>query len=135
MARARTKPASKPGPTPEQSFQTVDERYKTLRAFGRYGVVIYGLWTLQHIVEALAGQETNVYMQAGIALLSDIRVGVLATVSTGLGLWAFCERKLREKTILRMHDRIKKLELNIDPSRSSSKLTQTGKTNPSDWES
>ena len=135
MARTTKKlPVNGPSPA-EQVFHRVDQRYRTIRAFGKYGVVAFSIWNFRVAIEALAGQETGIYIQAGLSLLADIRFSALITLSCGLGLWGAIERRLRQKTILRLHDRVKKLEVNVDPSRSSSNLTQTGKTNPKDWES
>jgi len=42
------------------------------------------------------------------------------------------ERQTRRETVERLHDRIKDLELLLDPNRTSSSLMKDGSTNPTD---
>lgn len=83
-------------------------------------------------VESLAGQNT--LADIGINFLSDIKVSV------GLA-WGACaggiiygerQRKLRKNTVERLQGRIRDLETEIDPDRSTSNLTHRGDTRPED---
>jgi hypothetical protein len=56
-----------------------------------------------------------------------------ASVMTAFSVaWALGERRLRHQKVAYMQERIKKLELRLDPARTSSLLTIEGKTNPLD---
>lgn len=81
---------------------------------------------------------------AGKTTVSDIMVNILSNVSVNNGLaWVLAgggvaygwrERKLRQRTIKRLGDRIPELEANIDSGRTSSKLGPGGETHPRDKE-
>ena len=47
-------------------------------------------------------------------------------------LWGIFERRLRGAAIERLTSRIHQLELQLDPKRTSSRLTSTGQTRPGD---
>jgi hypothetical protein len=113
-------------------IKRTEERYRFFRQAVMWcGICILGYLAKDSIV-ALAGQSTNVIVQMGLKVISDVRVTVSWAVTGGFGLWAFGERKIRQKRVLQLHARIKDLETAIDPDRSTSKLTPEGKTNPQD---
>jgi hypothetical protein len=83
-------------------------------------------------VSVLAGGTTAANI--GIRFLADVRVSEAVAWLFGVSgvLMAFRERQLRRATVERMHGRIKTLEEQLDPGRSSSQLTPRGETNPED---
>lgn len=83
-------------------------------------------------IKELAGKET--WADIGIHLLGSLTVSVrLAWILTVSGVfWAILERKLRQRVIRRMSGRVAEFERQLDPERSSSRLTQSGDTNPRD---
>lgn len=84
-------------------------------------------------IAALSGKVT--LSSIGINFLSNVSVSSsLAWLLGGGGIiYGLRERKLRQRTVLRM-DRIPELETNIDPDRTSSSLGPGGMTHPRDRE-
>jgi hypothetical protein len=78
----------------------------------------------------LAGKYT--FAQIGMSFLGDLKLtdGAALLVSGGSIGWGAIERKLKKDNIERLTARIKQLELQIDPNRTSSKLTKRGDTPP-----
>jgi hypothetical protein len=83
-------------------------------------------------IEALAGKDT--FTDIVINFLSDIKVSVAISWSVGAGgaIYGLKQRKLRRDTVERLQGRIKLLESEKDPSRTSSQLTKRGDTRPED---
>ena len=79
---------------------------------------------------------------AGHQTMSNIVFNVFSNVGFSQGLsyvmcaggvgYGITQRSLRKRTIKRASPRAKQLESIIDPSRSSSELTETGDTRPED---
>lgn len=114
------------------AFKKTEEFYRFLKWLTMWvAICVLGFFFLKAVV-AVAGQSTNVAVQVGLKIISDVRVTVSWAVAGGCGAWAVGERKIRQKRVLELHARIKKLETGIDPNRSSSTLTPEGKTNPDD---
>lgn len=106
--------------------------YKTLRRFGLYSLIAFGLWQSRLAVDVLAGRTTSVYFEALLSLTAALHVKILVTVAVAATVWAIIERILRQRMIARLSDRNVKLELQRDPGRSTSGLTPHGKTHPRD---
>lgn len=83
-------------------------------------------------VTALAGTTTAA--DIGIKFLADVRVSeAVAWIFGGSGVaYGLRQRKLRRDTVERIQPRVEGLEKQIDPGRSSSKLTKRGETPPED---
>ncbi len=98
----------------------------------RWGGCAFIAYMMYRSVSVLAGQQTMA--DIGIRILSDVRVSKgLAWVLGGGGvLYGFGERRLRRKTIERLQGRIRTLEQEVDPRRSTSALTPQGDTSPED---
>ena len=103
----------------------------------RWGGLAFMSYMFVQAVIALAGKETTANILIKILGNVTITYGILGTWATGATFLYLKERASRKKTIKKIHPRIKELEQLIDPKRSSSTLTETGETNPSDnkWES
>ncbi len=83
-------------------------------------------------IESLAGQNT--LADIGINFLSNIKVSVALAGVAGAGglIYGERQRKLRKSTTERLQGRIRDLETEIDPDRSTSNLTPHGETRPED---
>jgi len=83
-------------------------------------------------VASLSGETTTA--DIGIKLFADVRLSeVFAYLFGGGGvIYGARQRSLRRNTIERLQGRIKKLEKERDPGRTSSGLTQRGATHPKD---
>jgi hypothetical protein len=121
-----------PRNTPELESRRTDQRYLTIRAISRYLLIAFGIWQGRMAVEALAGQDTSVYVRAVLGVFADLHVSILVALAGATTVWALFERILRHRIIVRLHTRIQKRELGIDPERSTSGLTTRGQTNPED---
>lgn len=84
-------------------------------------------------VQALAGKKT--LADFGVKLLADVKLGeIIPYVATAMGwLFGVNAQRLRRNTTARLTNRIRELEQQIDPSRSTSGLTPRGQT-PRDTE-
>jgi hypothetical protein len=83
-------------------------------------------------IDALAGQKTTA--DIGIKFLGDLKVSQSLFYLFGAGgiAYGLNQRKLRKKTIEHISERVQRHEREIDPKRSSSKLTKRGETRPED---
>ncbi len=83
-------------------------------------------------IEALAGKST--LADIGVNFLTDINVSVALAWAAGFGgmVYGIKQRELRKDTIERLVGRIKQLEDEVDPNRTSSNLTKRGDTRPED---
>lgn len=110
----------------------IEQKHRTLRLLITWVGVIVVAYLVEQAVVHLAGQSTSVLVNATLSMLGDIRVPATLAGYGALGGWALIERKTRQRTTLRHHRRVKELECQIDPARSSSQLTPKGQTNPED---
>jgi hypothetical protein len=78
----------------------------------------------------MVGKETVFALK--LSFLADIKFAVAVTLAGVAAAWAGLERWLRHRKVESIQDRIRELELTIDPHRTSSGLTPKGKTNPKD---
>lgn len=90
------------------------------------------VWLITASVDRLAGKFT--IADIGIKFLGDLRISeaVAYVLTAGFGGWALMERKLKGDTIQRLSKRVVELERQIDPGRTSSRLTERGTTSPAD---
>lgn len=116
------------------AFQRTDERYKTVRTLIRTAGWVVGAVILYLIVIELAGKDTTVNVLASmlVSLLVDIKFTLVAVLAVTTTIWAFVERGFRRNKVEALQARIRTLETQIDPGRTSSGLTPRGETNPVD---
>lgn len=131
-----TRAEAAPEPTGMIELARIDQRYRTLRTGIRtFGWVMAALF-LYLLVSQLAGKITdvtvNLTVQAIAHVLADIKVALAITLAGATTLWALAERSFRHHKVERMQARIRELETEIDPNRSTSGLATTGKTHPRD---
>lgn len=83
-------------------------------------------------IDALAGKRT--FADIGVNFLTNIQISVALAWGAGAGgiIYGLRQRKLRKDTIERLVGRIQEFESDLDPSRTSSKLTTRGDTRPED---
>src|SRR6266567_6653131 len=88
--------------------------------------VVFIAYNVNSAVRFLAGRTT--FADVGIKFLADFRISeAVAYVFGGGGLlYGLRNRKLRKDNVERMTRRIAQLEAQIDPRRSSSRLTSRG---------
>jgi hypothetical protein len=105
---------------------------------GRYfiltGGTCYCTWLVADAIKVYAGKQSTANMSFAMSLFADIRMAYTVSVTvgvTGIALY-LRERSLHRQTRERLGGRITQLELRIDPSRESSKLTSKGLTRQED---
>ncbi len=99
----------------------------------RWGGMVLLAYFMFRTVQSLAGQTTSANI--GLRLFGEVRLSdVIASAIFGGGgaMYGLAQRRLRHTVIKEMSQRIKQLEAERDPTRSSSKLTARGETNPED---
>lgn len=114
------------------ALKKVDQWHSTIRLLIRYGAVAFGCWCLYLSVDSIAGKTTAFTM--ALSVLWDVRLVFAFTVAGLTTFWAVAERMLRQRKVGYMQGRIKELEQKIDPQRSTSGLTEKGRTHPRDRE-
>jgi hypothetical protein len=114
------------------AFLQVDSIYRTVRtAIHAITICVVAYFALQAI-RSLAGTNTSVFVSIILNALVDLKFVFSVTLAGSCAVWAICERKLRHRKVADLSGRLRMLEQEIDPNRSSSQLTAHGKTNPSD---
>lgn len=126
---ARTRPVRQPKDFTVE-LTKIDQRYRTARTVVRVAGVVLAVYFGGNILAPLAGEETA--LSLGISLLADLKLSVAITLAGAACAWAVVERALRHRKTEYLQKRIRELETMIDPNRSSSGLTEEGKTNPID---
>ncbi len=126
-----------------RSEQDADRRYRlqvrlidlagsTASLLIPWGSLVAIAYLISSAIHGLAGKQT--LADIGLRLLADVRVTEwVAYILTGGSIaYGLRERKLRRDTIERLSERTQKLEQQLDPNRSSSRLTPRGTTRPED---
>jgi hypothetical protein len=136
-SKPETPQTGRRGPPPLGRY-TLNRLFWLLGRHGRYLIVVSGVcyctWLIADAIKFYAGKQSAADMHFGLSLFADIRmvytVGMTVGV-TGIGLY-LRERSLHRQTRERLGGRITELELQVDPSRESSKLTSKGLTRSED---
>lgn len=108
------------------------ERYALGRTAIRALCVFGVFWLMDQAISHYAGQVTSVTVSAALSFIADLKFTAVLTLAGGASLWAFVERKLRHRKVEFLQNRIRDLETQRDPRRSSSGLMPTGQTHPRD---
>lgn len=89
-------------------------------------------WFVYRSIDALAGKQT--LADVGIKVLADIKISEAIAYLFGGGgvLYGYKCKRLKADNVERMAGRIAELEKQLDPGRSSSRLTPRGETRPGD---
>ncbi len=117
-----------------QRLKIIDSATALCQSTIRFGAFVVVSYFVYHAVLALAGKAT--FADIGVRVLGDIRIS--ETFAWGAGatgvFYGLRQRKLRRDKTDYLQGRIRKLETDLDPGRSSSRLTTRGTTNPRDTE-
>jgi hypothetical protein len=105
----------------------------TIAAIRWVGLVVLAYFASQSVV-ALAGRTTLATIGVGIKLLGKVYISqavawLFAASSEGYGLR---QRALRHNVIARLSPAVREREQALDPKRTSSELTERGRTKPQD---
>ena len=98
----------------------------------RWGSICFISYNAYLSIEVLAGKNT--LADIGIGFLTDINVSVAISWALAAGgvLYGYGQRRLRKNGVEHLAKRNQRLELIIDPERTSSNLTERGDTRPED---
>ena len=110
--------------------ERITQRYALARTFVWASAAIIIAYIGKDFLVSIAGKETILALK--LSFFSDIKFAASLTLAGSAVAWAVLERWLRHRKVELMQERIKQLELGIDPKRTSSGLTTKGKTNPRD---
>lgn len=83
-------------------------------------------------IQAFAGKETLANVAFNVGGTVEVSVTLAWIVGVAGVVYGRRERRLRRDAVERLHGRIAELEAQIDPGRSSSRLTPRGDTRPED---
>ena len=117
-----------------RKFSRAESAASVLNTLIKYAGLFGIFYWVFRSVEVLAGETTVADFGVGVRLFASVRVSqlvawALAGMSVAYGLG---QRTLRRKTIERLQGRITVLEAQIDPGRTSSRLSSGGETRPED---
>jgi len=98
----------------------------------RVGGLVWISYFIYQTVAVLAGTTTTA--DIGIRFLGEVKISNALAWMFGAGgvAYGWSQRELRKKTVERLQGRNQQLEMQIDPNRSSSRLTLRGDTRPED---
>jgi hypothetical protein len=110
------------------SFKQLDSLVEVIREAIKWGSLVAIFYIIFLCVQSLAGKTTMANI--GIRVLGNIKVsnGIIAVFGAGGWAYGLGQRSLRRKFIERNAGDKNRLEMLIDPSRSSSNLSKTGTT-------
>lgn len=119
-------------------FRRYSKALESLTSLGsmliRYGAVVSCFYFIYRTASVLSGKTT--FADIGVKMFGSL--SITSTVGYALGaagtIYGVSERKLRRDKTEYLQDRIQKLEKQLDPKRTSSRLTPRGTTNPQDRE-
>jgi len=110
--------------------QRIERRYGLGRLAIKGGSWVGGVWIASEALGNFAGKDTSI--KGVLSLFAELNVAIGIVLTGGAVVWAVLERWLRQRKVEQLQARIRELETDLDPRRSSSKLTQRGQTNPTD---
>ena len=98
----------------------------------QWGSAVLVAYFLYRSVSSLSGRYT--FAQIGVSFLGDMRIseGLAYLFGAGGVVYGVKRHRLHGDNVQRMAGRLAELEKQIDPKRSSSRLTPRGKTRPED---
>jgi Flp pilus assembly protein protease CpaA len=113
---------------------SADHLYRTIRTGIRSAATVAIFYFAFRALEALGGQDTKLSIALTVVFhaFAELKFVLAVAGLSGVTIWAVAERKLRHRKVEYLQGRIKTLELQIDPGRTSSGLTPAGKTHPRD---
>lgn len=114
------------------SAKKIDAVVTIGKALIKYSSLVLCIYFIYGAIGDLAGKRT--FASLGFSLLGSLKLDkALYGVLTGGGLvYGFGQRQLRHRLIKRLAGDKKRLEMAVDPNRTSSNLTPWGTTKPED---
>ena len=131
MATAKSQTLSKSAEE-RLGLHRIEQRYRTLRTAIRSLFGFGCVYMAAQAVGALAGQSTSVAVNLALQAFAEVRFALAVTLMGCAAAWAVAERMLRYRKVEVMATRLRELETAIDPNRTSSGLTPSGRTHPQD---
>lgn len=110
--------------------QLLDSITRIVIASIKAATILGTAYLFYQCANVLAGKYT--FAQIGMSFLGNLKLtdGAALLATSGSIAWGARERRLKKDAIERLTERIKQLELKVDPNRTSSKLTKRGDTPP-----
>lgn len=117
-------------------LRLIDKCAVVLTTAMKWGAYSYIAYVASQALGQLAGEKTEATVSLTLQFLTKTGPGAVVIVSLGAGLlgvaYGLLERRLRYQKVEHLQGRVRELELEFDPNRSSSLLTVQGRTNPRD---
>jgi hypothetical protein len=118
----------------ELRARIIDRRSAVIESAIKYGCLLGIAYLAYGSIGVLAGQNT--FADIGIRVIGDVRISETVAWLFGGGgvLYGYRQRKLRRDTIEQLAPRVRQLEMEHDPNRTSTGLPARGTTRPDDRE-
>lgn len=132
MPKGTTQKKKKSQPAPKPPIKTGEHLYKLIGLTIRCVLIGYCAHEAQIALSNLAGSSTNLSMLMSLSANKDL-VDIASLAFGGAGItYGVRERRAKRRVIEHQGNRIKDLETDVDPERSSSGLSEDGSTHPDD---
>lgn len=112
--------------------KVIDAVTSLVHALFRYSAIILPFYFMYRTAAVLAGKLTSA--DIALKLLGSLTINQSVAYTLGVGgiLYGLAERGFRRRKTEYFQGRIRELEEQLDPKRTSSRLTTRGTTNPLD---
>ena len=110
--------------------ERIIQRYQLGRTVVRTCGAVAIAYFAKDFLVAIAGKETIFALK--LSFFAHMKFFISIGLTGCACAWALAERWLRHRKVKTMQTRIIELKSTIDPKRTSSGLTPTGRTNPKD---
>ena len=118
----------------DTQIYVLSKLFDTVKDIIKYSCYAWFAWIALLAIRAMAGKKTEAEFLFSAFFSSGNDYGLPWIIAIFASLYAMAQRKLRLKVTFSLQQKIKELELRIDPLRTSSGLLPTGETNPEDRE-
>lgn len=111
-----------------------DDIFKTIRACSKYGFWAYLVYNAAEIIAPLAGKKTDVSVLINFLTDSGYNLALFLSLLMNVGLFLLLRNRMKlcENERQRFAGLLADRERAIDPERTTSGLTERGKTRPED---
>lgn len=127
-----TQPRLRPKPDQLQRAHVVERAFGLARTTVRCVAVVGAVWIVSYYGSKAVGRSTTVDIRTTLSVILGIRLYAEIALVGGATAWAMMERAARRRTIKRYAPYIAGEERRIDPSRTTSGLTERRDTHPRD---
>jgi hypothetical protein len=110
----------------------VEQVGQTVRTLLLVGGAVGIAWIGRLMVSDLAGKSTDANIIVDLLGKLEVSITLAWLACAGGVFYGISQNRLRKRAVVKLHQRIETLELLIDPTRTSSQLTERGDTNPRD---